>query len=80
MRIDDQSRTYHHLFPSIGLMARAGQVQLMMNYGTRSMHNAPDNDSRQSEATVRYKFNATSSKWRGSGAGAAEKARFGGGN
>ena len=28
MRIDDQSRTYHHLFPSIGLMARAGQVQI----------------------------------------------------
>ncbi|MBQ9217605.1 MAG: hypothetical protein IJ160_05455 [Muribaculaceae bacterium] len=52
----------------------------MMNYGTRSMHNAPDNDSRQFEVTVRYKFNATSSKWRGSGAGATEKARFGGGN
>jgi hypothetical protein len=27
--------------------------------------------------TVRYKFNAASSKWRGSGAGSDEKARLG---
>ena len=36
-RIDEQSRTYHHFFPSVGLMARAGKVQLMLNYGMKIM-------------------------------------------
>ena len=31
----NQSRDYHHLFPSLGLMARAGQVQLMLNYAMK---------------------------------------------
>ena len=35
VRIDEQSRNYHHLFPSVGLMARAGQVQLMANYAAK---------------------------------------------
>lgn len=36
-RIDEQSRTYHHFFPSVGLTARAGKVQLMLNYGMKIM-------------------------------------------
>ena len=35
VRMDDQSRNYHHLFPSMGLTARAGQVQLMLNYAMK---------------------------------------------
>ena len=35
VRIDEQSRNYHHFFPSVGLMARAGQVQLMLNYAMK---------------------------------------------
>ena len=35
MRIAEQSRSYHHLFPSVGLMAAAGQVQLMANYSAK---------------------------------------------
>ena len=31
----EQSRSYHHLFPSVGLMARAGNVQLMLNYAMK---------------------------------------------
>ena len=33
--IAEQSRNYHHLFPSVGLMAQAGQVQLMANYSAK---------------------------------------------
>ena len=35
VRMDDQSRNYHHFFPSMGLTARAGQVQLMLNYAMK---------------------------------------------
>ena len=35
VRIAEQSRNYHHLFPSVGLMAQAGQVQLMANYAAK---------------------------------------------
>ena len=35
VRIAEQSRNYHHLFPSVGLMAQAGQVQLMANYSAK---------------------------------------------
>ena len=31
----EQSRTYHHFFPSVGLVARAGNVQLMLNYAMK---------------------------------------------
>ena len=31
----EQSRNYHHFFPSVGLMARAGDVQLMLNYAMK---------------------------------------------
>ena len=37
MRIAEQSRTYHHFFPSVGLTAHAGKVQLMLNYGMKIM-------------------------------------------
>ena len=33
--IAEQSRTYHHLFPTVGLQARAGAVQLMLNYSMK---------------------------------------------
>ena len=50
---------------------------LNINYGLRSMRYITKTDSRQLEVTVRYKFNATGSKWRGSGAGAEERSRLG---
>ena len=34
-RITEQSRTYHHLFPTVGLQAHAGAVQLMLNYSMK---------------------------------------------
>ncbi len=34
-RIAEQSRTYHHLFPTVGLQARAGAVQFMLNYAMK---------------------------------------------
>ena len=35
VRMAEQSRNYHHFFPSLGLMARAGKVQLMLNYAMK---------------------------------------------
>ena len=35
VRVDEQSRTYHHLFPNVGLSARFGQVQMMLNYAMK---------------------------------------------
>ena len=35
VRMAEQSRNYHHFFPSMGLMARAGNVQLMLNYAMK---------------------------------------------
>ena len=35
VRMAEQSRNYHHFFPSFGLMARAGDVQLMLNYAMK---------------------------------------------
>ena len=51
--------------------------RILINYGTRSMHIDQHYDYRKLEVTVRYKFNATSSKWRGSGAGEEERSRLG---
>ncbi len=51
--------------------------RILINYGTRSMLIDQHNDSRKLEVTVRYKFNATGSKWRGSGAGEEERSRLG---
>lgn len=55
------------------------QENIRIRYGTRSLLQEFHDDLRQLEVTVRYKFNAAGSKWRGSGAGESEKARFGGG-
>ena len=52
------------------------QENIFINFGTRTMHFNPHNDSRKLEVTVRYKFNVTGSKWRGSGAGAEERSRL----
>ncbi len=50
---------------------------LNINYGLRSMRSITKNDSRQLEITLRYKFNATQSKYRGTGAGQDERSRLG---
>ena len=31
----DQSRNYNHLFPSLGLTARVGEAQQMLNYAMK---------------------------------------------
>ncbi|MBR1804270.1 MAG: outer membrane beta-barrel protein [Muribaculaceae bacterium] len=56
------------------------QEQVRLCYGLRNMYQKMHRDSRELEVTVRYKFNAASSKWRGSGAGQSEKARMESGN
>lgn len=53
------------------------QEKVQLHYGLRNMCQAQHRDSRELQVTVRYKFNATGSKWRGSGAGSDEKARLG---
>ncbi len=53
------------------------QEKVQLRYGLRNMCQAQHRDSRELQVTVRYKFNAASSKWRGSGAGSDEKARLG---
>ena len=54
------------------------QEHVVLRYGLRNMVQEKHNDSRELQVTVRYKFNAAGSKWRGSGAGSDEKARLGG--
>ena len=50
---------------------------LNINYGLRSMRYITKTDSRQLEVTVRYKFNVTQSKYKGTGAGKEERSRLG---
>ena len=52
------------------------QDQVRLNYGARTLWQNSRNDSREVEFTVRYKFNATQSKYKGTGAGASEKERL----
>lgn len=59
----------HNLFDS--------HENIHIRYGTRSLFQKSNSDSRELEVTVRYKFNATGSKWRGSGAGEEERSRLG---
>ena len=54
------------------------QEHVVLRYGLRNMMQEKHRDLRELQVTVRYKFNAAGSKWRGSGAGDAEKARMGG--
>ena len=52
------------------------QQQVSLHYGKRSLVQQNRRDTRQVELTVRYKFNAAQSKYKGTGAGADEKARL----
>lgn len=52
------------------------QQQVSLHYGKRSLVQQNRRDTRQLELTVRYKFNAAQSKYKGTGAGADEKARL----
>ena len=54
VRIAEQSRNYHHLFPSVGLMAAAGQVQLMANYSAKIKR--PYYDELRSSVTYANRF------------------------
>ena len=54
VRIAEQSRNYHHLFPSVGLMAAAGQVQLMANYSAKIKR--PYYDELKSTVTYANRF------------------------
>lgn len=52
------------------------QEHVRLNYGARTLWQNSRNDSREVEFTVRYKFNAAQSKYKGTGAGASEKERL----
>ena len=52
------------------------QQHVRLNYGNRTLWQNFNQDSREVEFTVRYKFNATQSKYKGTGAGASEKERL----
>jgi hypothetical protein len=52
------------------------QDQVRLNYGARTLWQNSRNDSREVEFTVRYKFNAAQSKYKGTGAGSSEKERL----
>ena len=54
VRIAEQSRNYHHLFPSVGLMAGIGQVQLMANYSAKIKR--PYYDELKSTVTYANRF------------------------
>ena len=53
------------------------QEHIRLRYGLRNLYQESHHDSRELQVTVKYKFNAAGSKWRGSGAGESEKARLG---
>ncbi len=52
------------------------QEHYKLNYGLRMMRQTQRRDTREVELTVRYKFNAAQSKYKGTGAGASEKERL----
>lgn len=52
------------------------QQHINIRYGLRSLYQETHNDSRKFELSVRYNFNATNSKYKGTGAGNDEKNRF----
>ncbi len=52
------------------------QEHYKLRYGLRTMCQTQRRDAREVEFTVRYKFNATQSKYKGTGAGASEKERL----
>ena len=52
------------------------QEHYKLRYGLRTMCQTQRRDAREVEFTVRYKFNAAQSKYKGTGAGASEKERL----
>ena len=52
------------------------QEHIRVNYGSRMLSQINHHDSRLFELSIRYSFNATSSKYKGTGAGSEEKSRF----
>ncbi len=52
------------------------QEHYKVRYGLRNICQTQRRDVREVEFTVRYKFNATPSKYKGTGAGASEKERL----
>ena len=52
------------------------QQHVRLNYGQRTLWQNFHQDTRELELTVRYKFNAAQSKYKGTGAGADEKNRL----
>jgi len=52
------------------------QQHINIRYGLRTLYQETHNDSRKFELSVRYNFNATNSKYKGTGAGNDEKNRF----
>ncbi len=53
------------------------QEKVLLRYGLRNMCQAQHRDLRELQVTVRYKFNATQSKYKGTGAGQEERSRLG---
>ncbi|MBO7470508.1 MAG: hypothetical protein J6T78_01460, partial [Bacteroidaceae bacterium] len=52
------------------------QEHIRINYGSRMLSQINHHDSRLFELSIRYSFNSTSSKYKGTGAGSEEKSRF----
>ena len=52
------------------------QQHINIRYGLRTLYQENHRDSRKLEFVIRYNFNATNSKYKGTGAGSEEKSRF----
>ena len=52
------------------------QQHINIRYGLRTLYQENHRDSRKLELVIRYNFNATNSKYMGTGAGSEEKSRF----
>ena len=52
------------------------QQHINIRYGLRTLYQENHRDSRKLELVIRYNFNATNSKYKGTGAGQDEKSRF----
>ncbi len=60
-----------------GSLSVNSHEDININYGLRSMRSITKDDSWQLEVTVLYKFNATQSKYKGTGTGQEERSRLG---
>ena len=52
------------------------QQHIKIRYGLRTLYQENYRDYRKLELVIRYNFNATNSKYKGTGAGGEEKSRF----